>query len=152
MLRRVENGAPRDYPKQMELARDSSGNEYLVRCYYETDPPIEYRSPFGPDIAHDGDARSEGRIFDEIARASELASLHRAVTTDSGVDYGVAQARRDVELNLLLLESIQRGTPLPASVDVLGQETEQERELNRQFRETYGADPIADLERLVAGL
>jgi predicted dehydrogenase len=73
LLRRVEDGVPRDYPKQMELARDRSDQEYLVRCYYETDPSIEYRSPFGPDVAHDGDARSEGRIFDELARASELA-------------------------------------------------------------------------------
>jgi len=152
MLRRVENGVPRDYPKQMELARDSNGNEYLVRSYYETDPPIEYRSPFGPQLAHDGDARSEGRIFDELARASELTSLHHAVTQDSSVDYGVAQARRDVELNLLLLESIHRGTALPASVDLLGPETDQERVLNEHFRQTYGADPIQDLGRLVAEL
>ncbi len=152
MLRRVENGVPHDYPKQMELAHDSSGNEYLVRCYFETDPPVEYRSPFGPNIAHDGDARSEGRIFDELARASELTSLHHAITTDGAVDYGVAQAGRDVELNLLLLESARRGTPLPASADLLGTETQQERELNLQFREMYGADPIQDLERLVAGL
>jgi predicted dehydrogenase len=152
VLRRVEAGAPRDYPKRMELARDPSGHEYLVRCYYETDPAIEYRSPFGQNIAHDGDARSEGRIFDELARASELASLHHAVTTASAVDYGVAEARRDVELNLLLLESIHRNTPLPASGDAVGPETQQERELNQQFRATYGADPIRDLERLVADL
>src|SRR5581483_8782546 len=92
MLRRVEAGVPRDYPKQMELARDGAGDLYLVRCYYETDPPVEYRSPFGAHIAHDGDARSEGRIFDELARASELSSLHHAVTTDGPVDYGVLQA------------------------------------------------------------
>ena len=152
MLRRVEGGAPRDYPKQMELARDRNGNEYLVRCYYETDPPIEYRSPFGPHIAHDRDARSEGRIFDELARASELTSLHHAVMNDTAVDYGVAQARRDVELNLLLLESARRGTPLPASADLLGPETQRERELHEEFRETYGADPIQDMESLIARL
>jgi len=150
MLRRIENGAARDYPKQMELARDASGNEYLVRCYYETDPPVEYRSPFGSHIAHDGDARSEGLIFDELARASELTSLHRAIVTDSAVDYGVAQARRDVELNLLLLESIRRGTPLPAHVDALGPETQQEHELNEQFRRRYGADPIEEMDSLLA--
>jgi predicted dehydrogenase len=152
MLRRVQDGVPQDYPKHMELARDSAGHEYLVRCYYETDPPVEYVSPFGPNIAHDGDARSDGRIFDELARASELTSLHRAFTTDTAVDYGVAQARRDVELNLLLLESIQRGTPLAASAELLGPETQQERELNELFQTTYGADPIQDLERLVADL
>jgi len=150
-LRRVEDGIPRDYPKQMELARDGN-HEYLVRCYYDTDPLMEYRNPFGPHIAHDGDARSEGHIFDEIARASELQSLHHAVTTDGAPDYSVAQARRDMELSILLAESARRGTPLPASVDVLGPETAWEREQNEQFRQTYGADPIQDLDRLVAHL
>ena len=35
---------------------------------------------------------------------------------------------------------------------MLGPETQQEQELNQQFRESYGADPIQDLERLVGDL
>ncbi|HEY3116383.1 MAG TPA: Gfo/Idh/MocA family oxidoreductase [Chloroflexota bacterium] len=151
MLRSAQNGQARDYPKQMELGHDSTG-EYLVRCYYETDPLVEYLNPFGPHIAHDGDARSAERIFDELARASELASLHRAMTTGAQSDYGPSQAARDVELSIMLVESARRGTPLSASSETLGAETEWERNENEQFRRAFGADPIADLYRLVAAL
>src|SRR5439155_15404749 len=151
MLRRVENGQPRDYPKQMEVESGVHG-DYLVRCYYETDPPIEYRSPFGPNIAQDSDARAAERIFDELARAAEIAELHRAVTTDTPVDRGVAEAARDVELSILLVESARRGTPLPATSEALGPEdTEWERAESDVFREAYGVD-IRDVDRLVSAL
>lgn len=151
MLRRVEHGTSRDYPKQIETNR-AGDREDLVRMYYETEPVIEFRNPFTGCIAQDQDVRSANRIYDELARASELQSIHRAVTTDAAPDYGVAQARRDMELSILLAESAHRRMPLRASADELGPETEWERREHESFRQTYGADPIKDMEKLIANM
>jgi predicted dehydrogenase len=148
MLRRVENGVARDYPKCIETRHDG-GREHLVRLYYEIDPPIEFANPFGRCLADDHDPAHR---YDELARASELASLHRAVTSGGAPDYGVADARRDMELSILLAESARRRTPLPARADLLGPETEWERGQHESFRQTYGADPIKDVDKLIAAM
>jgi hypothetical protein len=144
MLRRVEHDVARDYPKRMETKTEAD-HEDLVRLYYETKPSIEFRNPFVGRSADDGDPR---KLYDEIARAAELESIHRAVTTGAPPDYGIAQARRDMELSILIRESARRGEPIPASSDALGPETDWEREQHDDFRKTYGADPIKDLDRL----
>lgn len=147
-LRTIEGGVPRDYPKQME-SHAEGGREEMIRLYYETEPSIEFRNPFP---GHTADDREERRLYDEVARAAELASLHRAVTTDSLPDYGVAAARRDMELSILLTESARRGISLRASTDLLGPETEWEQEEHESFRKTYGADPINDIDKLIASI
>jgi hypothetical protein len=148
MLRQLENGAARDYAKRIETCWDGD-HEYPVRFFYETTPVIEYRNPFLGCMADDREPR---RLYDEIARAAELMSIHRAVTTESPPSYDVAQARRDMELSILLTESTRRGAPLPARGDVLGPETEWEREQHEAFRQTYRADPIKDLAKLVRSI
>jgi predicted dehydrogenase len=148
MLRRVEDGVARDYPKRIETSTEN-GRDELVRLYYETDPQLEFRNPFGTCLADDGD---RARRYDELARASELASLHRAVTTGCPPDYGTAQARRDMELSILLAESAHRHTPLAADGTAVGRETNWEREQHESFRRAYGADPIQDVDRLIAAM
>jgi hypothetical protein len=95
------------------------------------------------------DDREPRQLYDEMARASELESIHRAVTTGTAPDYGVAQARRDMELSIVLTEAARRGTTLAATGDALGPETAWEREQHDEFRKRYGRDPIEDLARLV---
>ncbi len=145
MLRHVQDGVARDFPKRIETAV-VDGREQLVRLYYETDSVLEYRNPFLGRAADDGDPR---KLYDEVARASELESIHRAITTGAPPDYSVAKARRDMELSILLTESGRRREPLAARSDALGPETEWERRQHDEFRQTYGADPIADIERLI---
>ncbi len=144
MLRRVENGAARDYPKRMEKKTEGDREE-LFRLYYETEPNIEFLNPFLGRSANDGDPR---KLYDELARAAELESIYRAVTAGGQPDYGIARARRDMELSILVAESARRGGPLPARSDALGLEREWEREQHDEFRKMYGADPITDLDRL----
>ncbi len=71
------------------------------------------------------------------------------MTTGAPPDYGIARARRDMELSILLTEAARRGTTLPATADAVGPETVWEREQHDEFRQTYGRDPITDLARLV---
>jgi predicted dehydrogenase len=148
MLRQLENGAARDYAKRIETHQDGE-HEYPTRLYYETTPTIEWENPFLGCMTDDREPR---RLYDEVARAAELTSIHRAVTTGAAPSYTVAQARRDMELSILLTESARRGAPLPARGDVLGPETEWEREQHEAFRQTYRADPIKDLAKLVRSI
>lgn len=148
MLRRVEKGVATDYPKRIETRREGD-REHLVRLYYETEPVIEFCNPFGSCLADD---RDPSQRYDELARASELDGLHRAVTTGAPVDYGIAAARRDMELSILLAESGRRRTPLRADASALGLETDWERHQHESFRRTYGADPIKDMDKLIAAI
>lgn len=72
MLRRVENGKARDYPKRIET-QENGDHQWPTRFFYEMEPVIEYRNPYLSRMADDREPR---QLYDELARASELESIH----------------------------------------------------------------------------
>ena len=109
-----------------------------MRYYYQTEPRAEYLNPFGDRVLTD--SASTGPASDGIARAGELRSIHRAVTSDSAPEYTIPMARRDQELSITIAESARLERPLRA--DQLSGETRWEREQHEAFRERWGADPF----------
>ena len=85
---------------------------------------IESENPFADRSL---DEKDDPWIGDAIARASELDSLHRAVTEGTAPQYGMDKARRDVELSIIIIESARLGKRLKAWLDP-DNETPWERE------------------------
>ena len=145
MLRRVEQGAPVSYPKQIEV-RQHGDQQIPQRYYYETKPETEYLNPFGDRVLTD--SASTGSASDGIARAAELRSIHRAVTSASAPEYTIPMARRDQELSIAIAESARLERPLRP--DQLSGETRWEREQHEAFRKQWGADPFKDAGKLLS--
>ena len=123
------------YPIKYETApipgRD--GAERLVRAWIETDPPVVWETPDAAWPVPSGQ--------DDVARASQLLTFHRAVTKGTPPEYGAHEARTDLELLLALRESARHGS---APVDLpLRAVTDHERALHEEYRLTYGHDPLA---------
>ena len=137
MLRRVGQDAPASYPKKIEVHQQAD-HEIPLRYYYETEPQTEYLNPFGDRVLTD--SGSTGSASDGIARASELWSIHRAVTSGSLPEYTIPMARRDQELSIVIAESARLERPLRP--DQLSGETEWERQQHEAFSERWGADPF----------
>jgi predicted dehydrogenase len=138
MLRRVENGAAVDYPLKIETRRIAE-HDVPQRFVYETDPPIEYVNPFGNLVLDHPLSRTGG--FDGIGRATELDSLYQAIVTNGEVAYGLARARRDQELSILIAEAARLDHPVPGRTDA---ETMEERQGHESFQERWGFDPFGD--------
>jgi predicted dehydrogenase len=141
-IHRLENGEQAVYAMKVETRRDGE-REIPTRYYYETNPLVEYKNPFAARAIDYGDDAT-----DVIAVADALASIHRAVATESAPAYGVADARRDQELSIAISESARRdgqAMRLP-----LGEETVWEREQHEKFRARWGGDPFKDADKLIA--
>ena len=143
-LRRVENDIPSNFPKQIASRRQGE-REIPIRFYYETDPEVQFLNPFADRILDDV---ANAGVSDGLARADELNSIYQAVTTGSAPDYGMAKARRDQELSIIITESARLGRPLKAELRD-GQETPWEREQHDLFRKIWGRDPFEDVDRPV---
>jgi predicted dehydrogenase len=86
--------------------------------------------------------------FDDVAKASILSSLHRAVSERTGPEYGVANARRDMEIWFGLRESARLGSKW---VDLpLRNVTELEQRINDEYVRSYGHDPIKETPGLLS--
>ncbi|MBI1925458.1 Gfo/Idh/MocA family oxidoreductase, partial [Candidatus Poribacteria bacterium] len=120
-----EGGAMR-YPFK-EVHKEIDGEKILTAVRVDTDPPIVWENPFAPyKISH----------ADDVAKASILHSLHRAVMEGVEPEYGAANARRDMELWIALRESAGRGNvwlDLP-----LTETTELERRIHAEYVRRYG--------------
>jgi predicted dehydrogenase len=131
-----EGGAMR-YPFK-EVHKEIDGENILTAVRVDTDPPIGWENPFAPyKISH----------ADDVAKASILRSLHRAVTEGVEPEYGAANARRDMELWIALRESAGRGNvwlDLP-----LTETTELERRIHAEYVRRYGGDPVTDTAALL---
>jgi hypothetical protein len=146
LLRRVEEGQAVDYPLQVENRR--IGEQGVPsRFFFRTDPEIEFQQPFA-DRALLASA-SEGRWWDAISRADELDSIHRAVTTGSEPAYGLARARRDQELSIVITESARINRPLSGRIEADG-ETVWEHEAHEAFRRRWGFDPFAEANQFMS--
>jgi predicted dehydrogenase len=144
-LHRVEDGRQAIYPLKIET-RYGGDKKIPVRFYYETNPQIEYVNPFADlPIEYHDDPR---RLDDDIARADELTSIYRAVVRNESAEYGIANARRDQELCIAIVESA-RLNGLPVRLP-LADETQWEREQHQAFRSMWGGDPLTDADKLIA--
>ena len=123
VLRSLVNGSRREYQKQIDT-RSEEGTEVPVSYYYETEPRIEAQNPFADRLL---DAQDNPWIGDAIARAAELDSLHLAVTEGTAPQYGMEEARRDVELSIVIIESARLRKRMKARLDP-DKETAWERE------------------------
>ena len=76
-----------------------------------------------------------------------LVGLHKAITEGAEPEYGTANARHDIEILLAMRESARRDS---AWVELpLTEETELERQMEEEFRRTYGHD-ARDVEALAS--
>lgn len=139
-LHRLADGAGRDYPVEVQRGQDASGT-FPVRFAYQTMPPVEVAVPFEGRVRTDVDGVGDG-----LARAAQLASLHRAVTTGLAPECGLADARRSQELGIAIAESARLGRPLPSR---LADETTWERDQHEALRRRWGADPIEDADAIL---
>jgi hypothetical protein len=134
MLRRVEQGQAVDYPLKVDTQRVDD-QDVPVRFVYETNPPVELRNPHADRVLDRPGARTGG--YDGLGRASELDSIYRAVTENVGPEYGLARARRDQELSILITEAARLGMTLPAHWPD-PEDTAWEHEVHEDFRRKYG--------------
>lgn len=141
-LRRLENDVPLNYPKQIASRREGE-REIPTRFFYETNPEVQFLNPFADRILEDVDIVG---VSDGLARADELSCIYQAVTTGSAPHYGMAKARRDQELSILITESARLGRPLKAELRD-GQETPWESEQHDLFRKIWGRGPFEDVDR-----
>jgi hypothetical protein len=121
-----------------DVYEDVDGEKILAAVCVDTDPPMVWENPF---------KHNKVSSADDVAKASILRSLHRAVTENVEPEYGVANARRDVELWIALRESALRGSvwlDLP-----LTETTEVERRIHAEYVRRYGGDPTTDTAALL---
>lgn len=91
--------------------------------------------------------RTDGSgVADGVARAAQLCSLHRAVTTGEPTECGIENPRRSQEIGIALAEAGRTKASLPAR---LGPETGWELKQHEAFRQRWGADPITDQDLLL---
>jgi len=146
VLRRVEGGRAVDYPLQTESVQIGE-QDVPSRFLFRTDPELVFRQPFDDRALTNA---SEGRWWDAISRADELDSIYRAVTTGSEPDYGLARARRDQELSIVIMESARTNEPLPGRIES-DEETVWEHGAHDAFRRRWGFDPFTTTNRFVSG-
>lgn len=106
----------------------------------ETNPPITWENPFiGQDIG----------TSDDIAKASLLAGMHRAITEKGKPLYGPENARRDLEIAFALWESLRRNNQW-VHLPLTERPTELERHILEAYRRQYGFDPVEEATALLS--
>jgi predicted dehydrogenase len=136
-LHHVEDGEQRDYVMQVT---DNEG--VAAEFSYAASPDLRVSSAF-PTLRTDV---GPGTVCDGIGRATELLSLHRAITENVPVTYGIARGHRSQEIGLAIIEAARLGHPISSH---LGDETPWERAEHERFHARYGADPITDVDKLI---
>jgi len=120
-----------------DVYEEIDGMQVLDHVRVDTDPPIIWSNPF---------KKYKVSGTDEIAKASILRSMHRAITEDVEPEYGATNALRDLELCVAVYESGLRGSAW-MELPIQGI-TEVERRIHEEYRRKYGHDPIKDVEML----
>jgi predicted dehydrogenase len=132
-----QNNERRHYPIQ-SVNTEIDGAPVLDCVRVDTEPPIVWENPF---------KKYQVSETDEIAKASILYSMYRAVTEDIEPEYGSANARADLEIWLALHESARLGN---VWVDLPLQElTELESRIMTEYQRRYGHDPIEGVSALL---
>jgi len=114
------------------------GEQILTSVGVQTAKPIIWQNPFKNHKITD---------FDDVAKASILSSLHRAVSEHVKPGYGAINARRDMEIWFAIRESARCGSTW---VDLpLRSATELERSIHDEYVRRYGHDPIKETSNLL---
>ena len=132
-----KDGGQIRYPFQ-DLYEEIDGEQVLAGVRVDTEPPIIWQNPF---------KQYRFSQFDDVAKASILCSLHRAVTENAEPEYGAANARRDMEIWIVIRESAQRGN-IWVSLPLNGM-TGLERRVHEVYISRYGHDPIKETASLL---
>ena len=121
-----------------EHYREAGGERVLDSMRVELDRTLVWENPF---IRYGiGDP-------DDVAKASILVGLHRAITEGGTPPYGARNGLRDWEICLAVRESARLGNrwvSLP-----LDGPTELEQRIEAEFERRYGHDPIEETEALL---
>ena len=121
-----------------EHYREAGGERVLDSMRIELDPPPVWENPF---IRYGiGDP-------DDVAKASILVGLHRAITEGGAPPYGARNGLRDWEICLAVRESARVGNRW-VSLPLAGP-TELEQRIEAEFVRRYGHDPIEETEALL---
>ena len=142
-LHRVKNGAEVTYPLVVDLDGEGKGATPR-RYYYDSSLSIEVVNPYS-----DWPLRYGEHAFgleDDIARAHELAALHRAAAGGEP-DYSVADARQDQEMSIAVNEATRTGEPVHLP---LGPETPWEQAQHEAFYTRWERDPFTEAAALVS--
>ncbi len=132
-----KNGENLRYPIQFVNTK-IDGEDVLGHVSVDTEPPIVWKNPF---------KKYKISETDEIAKASILYSMYRAVTEGIEPEYGAQNALHDLELWIAIRESALRGS---VWIDLPIQEvTELERRIHEEYKRRYGHDPIEGVESLL---
>lgn len=145
-LRCLDGDGSHDYllnvvPRGVVIDREK--REIPARFLYGTNPVLEVANPFADRVLADAEPTT---ICEGLARAAELASLHRAVTTGTPPAVGTAFARRSQEIAIAIHESARLDRPMSAR---LGEETVWEREQHEAFERTWGSHPLRGVEAVL---
>ena len=120
-----------------DVYEDVDGEQVLDHVYVDTDPPIVWPNPFKK-------YRLSGT--DQIAKASILRSMYRAVTEDNDPEYGATNALLDQELCVAVHESgLHGGKWIELPIQGI---TEVESRIHEEYRNRYGHDPVKDVDSL----
>jgi len=117
------------YPMRRVTARRGPV-EVLERLEADTEPKVTWKNPMARYSLPE----------DRVALADELWSIAKAVLEDTEPEYGPAEARRDLEMAVALVESADQGRK-PVSLPITGT-TKHEESLHRAFEEKYGTSPF----------
>ena len=121
-----------------EHYREAGGERVLDSMRVELDPPLVWENPFMRYGIGDPD---------DVAKASILVGLHRAIIEGGTPPYGARNGLRDWEICLAVRESARLGNrwvSLP-----LDGPTELEQRIEAEFVRRYGHDPIEETEELL---
>ena len=121
-----------------EHYREAGGERVLDSMRVELDRTLVWENPF---IRYGiGDP-------DDVAKASILVGLHRAITEGGPPPYGARNGPRDWEICLAVRESARLGNRW-VSLPLAGP-TELEQRIEAEFVRRYGHDPIEETEALL---
>ena len=120
-----------------DVYEDMDGEQVLDHVCVDTDPPIIWSNPFRK-------YRISGA--DQVAKASILRSMYRAVTEDKEPEYGAANALLDMELCVAVHESgLHDGRWMELPIQGI---TEVESRIYEEYKDRYGHDPVKDVYSL----
>lgn len=147
LLKRVTSSGAETYQKEIELIESREG-QIPKRFFYQTDPVIAFHNPFSDRFLCD--SGGTGANSDGIARADELVSIYKSVLEGSPPGYDLLSAYRDQEISITITESAEQNRALRS--DHLAEATVWEDQHHELFSRTWGIDPFAQTESVLASV
>ncbi|MGQ9610338.1 MAG: Gfo/Idh/MocA family protein [bacterium] len=119
------------------IYEETNGKQVLDHVRVDTDPPIIWENPYKQYGISE---------TDEVAKASILCSMHKALTENTDLEYGAMNALRDLELCVAVHESgLRDGEWINLPLSGI---TEVESRIYEEYKCKYGHDPIKDIDAL----